>query len=98
MNCLISETSFGILAVEELGSRRERRVGCGIVVAVARAVFGFRWGRLCGLSKRALSSGYIRCGAPEHVIDECGCLDVNAWYSVDALLLYKDFLLPCLSL
>jgi len=35
MNCLMSETSLGILAVEERGMRWVRRIGCKVVVAVA---------------------------------------------------------------
>jgi hypothetical protein len=43
MNCLMSETSLGILAVEERGLRWERRVGGGVDVAVANRGLGFRW-------------------------------------------------------
>jgi len=43
MNCLMSETSLGILAVEERGMRWVSRIGCRVVVAVADWGLGFRW-------------------------------------------------------
>lgn len=35
MNCLMSETSFGILAIEEVERREVREIACRVAVAVA---------------------------------------------------------------